>query len=105
MIKVKIFVVFLLFFQLNCTTSSSSENTAAAVIEAAPPADPVPVEIGAAQLTAYLPALAGKTVGLVVNHTSTVGDQHLVDILLENDINIKSIFIKFQCQSSNSRNI
>lgn len=92
MIKVKIFVVFLLFFQLNCTTSSSSENTAAAVIEAAPPADPVPVEIGAAQLTAYLPALAGKTVGLVVNHTSTVGDQHLVDILLENDINIKSIF-------------
>lgn len=92
MIKVKIFVVFLLFFQLNCTTSSSSENTAAAVIEAAPPAYPVPVEVGAAQLTAYLPALAGKTVGLVVNHTSTVGDQHLVDILLENDINIKSIF-------------
>lgn len=91
MIKVEIFVAFLLFFQLNCTTTNSSEETGMAVPQEMTPekADP---EIGAAQLEAYLPALAGKTVGVVVNHTSTVGDRHLVDILLDNDIRIQSIF-------------
>ncbi|PHN01418.1 exo-beta-N-acetylmuramidase NamZ family protein [Flavilitoribacter nigricans] len=91
MIKVKIFVVFLLFFQLNCTTATSPEDT----VEAGPEDTPATVadpEVGAAQLEAYLPALAGKTVGVVVNHTSVVGDRHLVDILLENDIAVRSIF-------------
>lgn len=91
MIKVKIFVVFLFFFQLNCTTTNSSEETSSAD-PAEPVAEMTGIELGAAQLAAYLPSLAGTTVGVIVNHTSTVGDQHLVDILLENDIKIQSIF-------------
>ncbi len=47
---------------------------------------------GAERLDQYLPLLKGKTVGLVVNHTSRVGDAHLVDVLLEEEINIKKIF-------------
>lgn len=91
MIKVKIFVVFLFFFQLNCTTANSPEETSSSDTTETV-AEPAGIKLGAAQLEAYLPALAGTTVGVIVNHTSTVGEQHLVDILLENDIKIQSIF-------------
>ncbi|RYC71001.1 MULTISPECIES: exo-beta-N-acetylmuramidase NamZ family protein [Spirosoma] len=47
---------------------------------------------GASQLPLYLPALQGKRVGLVVNHTSTIGRTHLVDTLLARGISIKTIF-------------
>ncbi|NJC26943.1 exo-beta-N-acetylmuramidase NamZ family protein [Neolewinella antarctica] len=40
----------------------------------------------------YLPGLRGKRVGLVVNQTSTVSDRHLVDALLDQEINVKIIF-------------
>ena len=95
MTKVKIFVLFLFFFQLNCTSgnlANSDENTAEEIsMEVDPPAV-LPVEVGAAQLEEYLPALAGKKVGLVVNHTSIVGKSHLVDTLLARGVRIQSIF-------------
>jgi len=48
--------------------------------------------VGAQQLEQYLPLLDGKRVGLVVNQTSTVSEQHLVDVLLSQEVNIKTIF-------------
>lgn len=48
--------------------------------------------VGAEQLAQYLPRLTGKRVGLVVNQTSTVFNQHLVDVLLTHNITIKMIF-------------
>lgn len=50
------------------------------------------VQTGADQMNLYLPALQGKRVGLVVNHTSRVGTSHLVDSLLSRGITIKTIF-------------
>jgi uncharacterized protein YbbC (DUF1343 family) len=47
---------------------------------------------GAEQLTAYLPELAGKRVAMVVNHTSLVGNTHLVDTLLSRGVKITKIF-------------
>lgn len=47
---------------------------------------------GAEQMDKYLPLLTGKRVGLLVNQTSLVGEQHLVDALLEKNIQIKAIF-------------
>lgn len=47
---------------------------------------------GAEKTDNYVPLLRGKNVGLVVNHTSMIGDKHLVDFLLENEIEIKTIF-------------
>ncbi len=38
---------------------------------------------GAEQLDEYLPLLEGKTVGVMGNQTSIVGNRHLVDVLLE----------------------
>lgn len=47
---------------------------------------------GAEQPERYLPLLAGKKVGLLVNQTSRVGEQHLVDFLLSQQIHIVGIF-------------
>ena len=48
--------------------------------------------VGAEQLEQYLPKLKGKNVALVVNQTSLVFNQHLVDVLLANKIEISMIF-------------
>ncbi|WP_018623194.1 exo-beta-N-acetylmuramidase NamZ family protein [Spirosoma luteum] len=50
------------------------------------------IQTGADQMNLYLPALQGKRVGMVVNHTSRVGRSHLVDSLLARGITIKTIF-------------
>ena len=51
-----------------------------------------PLKTGAEQLERYLPLLAGKRVGLLVNQTSLIGGQHLVDVLLTNKVNVVGIF-------------
>ena len=56
------------------------------------PATAPVLQTGAEQTALYLPLLAGKRVGLLVNQTSMVGEQHLVDLLLANNVNVVSIF-------------
>ena len=51
-----------------------------------------PILTGADQLSAYLPALKGKKVGMLVNQTSLIGDKSIVDSLLTLGVNIKMIF-------------
>ncbi|WP_419148297.1 exo-beta-N-acetylmuramidase NamZ family protein [Pseudoalteromonas 'SMAR'] len=48
--------------------------------------------LGAERTELYLPELKGKRVGLIVNQTSRVGEQHLVDILLQHNIAVRKIF-------------
>jgi uncharacterized protein YbbC (DUF1343 family) len=49
---------------------------------------------GAAQPQLYLPLLQGKKVGVVSNQTSILLEQqHLVDFLLENDIDVVKVFV------------
>lgn len=47
---------------------------------------------GAACLDEYLPFLSGKKVGLVVNHTATIGERHLVDTLLALGVSVQVVF-------------
>jgi uncharacterized protein YbbC (DUF1343 family) len=47
---------------------------------------------GADQPGKYLEMLKGKQVGLVVNQTSRVGEEHLLDFLLGKGIDVKKIF-------------
>ena len=47
---------------------------------------------GAEQTNDYLPQLKGKKVALLVNQTSVIKKEHLVDYLLEQKINIVKIF-------------
>jgi uncharacterized protein YbbC (DUF1343 family) len=53
------------------------------------PTSPIP---GAERLAEYLPLLEGKKVGLVVNHTSRVGQVHLLDTLLRLGVRVKAVF-------------
>ncbi len=48
--------------------------------------------VGAARTQGYFLALKGKTVALCVNHTSTIGDVHLLDTLLSAGIKVAKIF-------------
>lgn len=51
------------------------------------------IQIGAAQLSAYLPDLQGKKVALVVNHTALIGNTHLADTLLRLGIHLQKVFV------------
>ena len=47
---------------------------------------------GAERMTEYMPLITGKTVALVANQTSLVGETHLVDTLRSLGVSIKVIF-------------
>ena len=49
------------------------------------------VVVGAEQTERYLLQLEGKRVAVLANHTATVGDKHLVDMLVERGINLVGI--------------
>ena len=50
------------------------------------------VVVGAGNSTAYMPLIQGKNVALVVNQSSEVHGEHLVDKLLREKIHVKKIF-------------
>lgn len=50
------------------------------------------IKTGAEQMELWLKEIQGKSVGLVVNQTSVVGDKHLVDTLISLGVNIATIF-------------
>lgn len=106
--KIKYFVVILIIFQLSCGSAAKKLQTdtmppvaeipqkaeipMVQTEEVQPPAPKKAVKVGAERLEVYLPLLKGKTVALLVNHTSTVGKTHLVDTLQRLNIRIKAIF-------------
>ena len=49
------------------------------------------LQVGAARFNDYIPALKNKSVSLVVNQSALVNKQHLVDALIERNINLVSI--------------
>ena len=47
---------------------------------------------GAYQFSKYVPSIKGLKVAIVANHTSMIGNVHLVDTLLAQDVKVKKIF-------------
>lgn len=47
---------------------------------------------GAESINEYLPLLKDKKIAVLSNHTGMIGDEHLVDILVKEKINITAIF-------------
>ena len=47
---------------------------------------------GAERLEQYLPLLKGKSVGLVINQTSIVGNTHLLDTLISVGVKVQTVF-------------
>ncbi len=73
----KWFLIFVLFF--GCGTKS--ENQTEKVV--------LP---GAYQMSEYLPHLNGKNIAVTVNHSSIIENTHLVDTLLNKEVNLTKVF-------------
>lgn len=82
-----IFVCLLMLFSCSPSTGSHDESASADLSTNS-------IIPGADQLEIYLPLLEGKKVGLMGNQTSIVGPEkkHLVDVLLENNVDLKFAF-------------
>tara|TARA_Y100000768_G_scaffold179806_1_gene134674 strand:- start:150 stop:1310 length:1161 start_codon:yes stop_codon:yes gene_type:complete len=50
------------------------------------------IKVGSEKMNEYLNKISNKSVGLLVNHSSTVRSTHLIDTLISKNINIKKIF-------------
>lgn len=50
------------------------------------------VTVGAAKTDSYLPLLQGKRIALFSNHTGMVGKKHTLDIMLENGLDVTTLF-------------
>ena len=50
------------------------------------------VKVGAERTAEYIPFLKGKRVAIMSNHTGMVGDKHTLDVMLEQGVNVTSIF-------------
>lgn len=50
------------------------------------------IKTGADRTEQYIPLLKGKSVGLVANHTTVIGNTHLADTLLQSGIRLTRIF-------------
>lgn len=60
--------------------------------DASKKADTADVVVGAARVDCYVPKLKGRRVAILSNHTGMVGDKHSLDIMLENGVNVTTIF-------------
>lgn len=87
-----LFLLLLVFSASKCDEQKedpNSEDFEEIIGESTVELDPI---VGASNIPEYLPKLENKNVALLVNQTSMVKDQHLVDLLLEKNITISKIF-------------
>ena len=95
--KMKIPSLFLLLLLFVAAKCDAPQKTAPVIKESIEETTSTPkvgnqLQVGAARLDLYLPKIKNKNIALLVNQTSVVGDEHLVDVLLRNDVSIKKIF-------------
>lgn len=50
------------------------------------------IVVGAARIKRYLPMLENKKVGIIANHSSKIGNTHLIDTLVSLGVNVTKIF-------------
>lgn len=65
---------------------------AIAMLLAALPAEAATLRLGAAMTEEYIPLLKGKRTGLLSNHTGIVDGRHTFDIMLDNGVNVTTLF-------------
>ncbi|MBQ5719988.1 MAG: DUF1343 domain-containing protein [Alistipes sp.] len=71
--------IFLLLLSLICLSCEAT-------------AEPTRIVVGAERTAEYLPKLEGKRVAVLANHTAMVGEEHLVDMLVRERVNLIGIF-------------
>ena len=101
MAKIGIIFCFLLAITANCSKSTGADQARTQVqgerteeqseVNAAPEVL-TPGRPAAFETDTYLPELSGKRLAFVVNHTSTIGEVHLIDSLQSLGLDLKKIF-------------
>lgn len=81
-----------LLFSLCVGTACRSQDNKVKAREAVQQIDKQVLLTGAAQTMEYLPALKGRSVAIVANPTSVIGQTHLVDTLIALRVNIAKVF-------------
>lgn len=69
-------LIFAIIISVFCASSVSAQN----------------IVMGAEQTDIYVPLLKGKKIALLSNHTGMVGDKHTLDVMLDNGLNVTTIF-------------
>jgi len=91
--RVFLFICLLLFGSTACGQSvKESEEDKAEVKSREFNHEVIEIIPGANRLEEYLPLLKGKRIGLMGNQTSMIGNEHLVDVLLDNQVTINFAF-------------
>lgn len=91
--RMNLILLFLLLTSTHCGSSQSpSSDQSPSIQPGTTKSKKESILVGAEQLDLLLPKLTGKRVGLVVNHTSMVGNTHLVDTLKSIGVNLVKIF-------------
>jgi len=80
---------FFIFFIFSCT-AQYERNTEKPKEQVEKPTDSI--QVGAVHTDHFLPWLKDKRVGLVGNQSSLIRNQHLLDVLIVNDINVVAVF-------------
>ncbi|PHR49280.1 MAG: hypothetical protein COA32_02945 [Fluviicola sp.] len=89
---------FFLFFLLSCQSSEENReldfNTthSDSIIDTSGEEVAVQISVGAEKINEILELIEGKSVAIVANQTSRVGDTHLVDTLIALNVDVKAVF-------------
>lgn len=75
-----------------CVVMGTMSSLAACSAQKTSVADKREVVVGAARSQLYVPLLKGKRVALLSNQTGLVGDRHVLDVMLEQGVNVVTIF-------------
>lgn len=90
--KRQIFLLLIAFSIISCAQGNSKSKTESEVIEQKQTNITSSIKMGAVNKKAYFPLIEGKRVAVMSNQTGIVGDEHLVDMLVGEDMNVVGIF-------------
>lgn len=74
----RVFLILFLSINWSCETTAQTQKEA--------------IELGNSQFELYIPQIKDKKVGLVANQSSMVAEKHLLDVLLDKNIEVVKIF-------------
>jgi uncharacterized protein YbbC (DUF1343 family) len=89
---VNFYLILILILNTSCYAKENNRNTEVNINEGKGNTKQQELKLGIERPQEYLPFLEGKSVALVVNQTSAIGENHLVDILLSEKMAVKTIF-------------
>ena len=90
--KLSIIIIVFAVFLSSCNNNANEKVAKNDTISEKTEIIDTTISVGANQIDEYLPLLEGKSVALLVNHSSLVDNTHLIDTLISLGVDVKKIF-------------